>query len=328
MDWKAIFAFGAVLVSFGLPATVDAQQAATVYRIGRLTPLSADADAPNLEAFRQGMTELGWIEGKNFTIEPRYADGRQERLPKLAAELAQRRVDVILVGSNPGALAARKATSTIPIVMVTTGDPVGGGIVESLARPNGNLTGLTTLGHDLNAKRLELIKQALPHVAKVAVIANPVSADTAPFLRQKDDIARALGLELKVLQARDLKGLQDAFTTVAAARADAVMVLSDATFITNRREIVELVSRSRLPAVYPEREFVDVGGFIFYGASLADMYRHAADYADKILHGAKPSDLPIEQPTKLELVINLKAAKQLGLTIPQSLIVRADQVVQ
>jgi len=233
MKSKALLALGVTLASIGLPARLAAQPPGVVYHIGRLTPLSADADAPNLGAFRQGMTALGWVEGKNFTIDTRVADGKPERLGELAAELVRKRVDLILVGSNPGALAAKRATSTIPIVMVTTGDPVGGGIVGSLARPNGNLTGLTTLGHDLNAKRLELIKQALPRVTKVAVIANPLSADTGPFLRQKDAAARALGLELTVLQARDLKGLQRIFTALPEERVDALMVLSDATFITN-----------------------------------------------------------------------------------------------
>ena len=249
---KAVFAL--IVIALGLtalPATLEAQQAPSAYRIGRLTPLSEEADGPNLEAFRLGMSSLGWVEGKNYTIEPRFAEGKPERLPALAAELVQRRVGVILVGSNQGALAAKKATTTIPIVMVTTGDPVGGGIVRSLARPEGNLTGLTTLGHGLNAKRLELIKEAMPRVRKVAVIANPLSPDAASFQREKDGVARALGLELEVLEARDLKGVRAILAALSNRGFDAGMVLSDATFITNRKSIVELISKARLPAVTP-----------------------------------------------------------------------------
>ena len=309
------------------PLAAEAQSAGKVYRIGRLSPLSAETDVPNLAAFRKGLRELGWIEGQHFTLESRFADGQATRLPDLAAELVRQRVDLILTGSNPGALAAKNATATIPIVMVTTGDPVAGGLVASLARPGGNVTGVTALGQMLNAKRLELIKEAVPGVTRVAVLTNPASPYTAPFLKEKDDAARALGLQLPMLEARDTVGLDGAFAALATERAGALMVQTNPLFIRYRRRIVELAARSRVPAVYGEREFVDAGGMMFYGASLADMYRDAAAYADRILKGSKPADLPVEQATTLKLVINLKTARALGLMIPPSLLQRADQVI-
>ena len=282
----------------------------------------------NLEAFRKGLRDLGWIEGRDFAIETRFADGKPERLPELAEQLVRKRVDVLLVGSTPGALAAKKATSTIPIVMVTTGDPVGGGLVASLARPGGNLTGVTALGEVLTVKRLELLKEAVPRVTRVAVLTNPASPYTVSFLRERESAARALGVQLQVLQAQDPTKLEQAFAAMAGERAGALMVLTDVMFINHRRRIVELAAKSRLPAVYPEREFVGAGGLMFYGASLVDMYNRAAVYVDKILKGTKPADLPVEQPTKLELVINLKTAKALGLAIPPSVLARADHVME
>jgi putative ABC transport system substrate-binding protein len=324
---RRAFIVGAV-ASLATPLAAGAQPAGKAARIGRLSPLSAETDVPNLAAFRKGLRELGWIEGQHFTIESRFADGQATRLPDLAAELVRQRVDLILTGSNPGALAAKNATATIPIVMVTTGDPVAGGLVASLARPGGNVTGVTALGQMLNTKRLELIKEAVPGVTRVAVLTNPVSPYTAPFLKEKDDAARALGLQLPVLEARDAVGLDGAFGALATQRAGALMVQTNPLFIRYRRRIVELAARSRVPAVYGEREFVDAGGMMFYGASLADMYRDAAAYADRILKGSKPADLPVEQATTLKLVINLKTAKALGLTIPPSLLQRADQVIE
>jgi len=320
----AALSLGAVVA----PITTEAQGTGKIVRIGRLSPLSAETDAPNLDAFRKGLRELGWVDGKAFVIESRFADGKSERLPELASDLVRQRVDLILTGSNPGALAARKATSTIPIVMVTTGDPVGAGLIASLGHPGGNVTGVTALGQMLNAKRLELIKEAVPGVTRVAALTNPASPYTGPFLKEKESTARRLGLQLPVLEARDPAGFEKAFAALATERAGALMVQTDAMFITHRGRIVELAARSRIPAVYGDREFVDTGGLMFYGASLADMYRDAAGYADKILKGAKPADLPVEQPTKLELVINLKTAKALGLTIPPSVIGRADRLVE
>jgi putative ABC transport system substrate-binding protein len=293
-----------------------------------LSPLSAEADVPLLAAFRTGMRDLGWVEGETFLIETRYADGNPIRFPEIAAELVRRRVDVILAGSSPGALAAKNAAGTIPVVMVTTGDPVGDGLVASLARPGGNLTGMTALSQGLSAKRLELLKEAVPGVTRVAVLTNPASPNTGPFVKESAAVAQALRVQLQLVEAHDPSEFETAFATMASKHAAGLMVLADVTFITHRKRIVELAAMSRIPAVYGEREFVDAGGLMFYGASLADMYRRAAVYVDKILKGAKPADLPVEQPTKFELVINLKAAKALGLAMPQSLLLRADEVIQ
>ena len=318
----------AILTAAVAPIVANAQEKAHVARIGRLSPLSAETDAPNLEAFRRGLRDLGWIEGQHFTIEARFADGRPERLRGLAEELVRQRVDLMLIGSTQGVLAGKEASATIPIVMVTTGDPVDGKLVASLARPGGNVTGVTALSQVLNAKRLEFIKEAVPGVARVAVLINPSSPYTSPFLREREAIARALGLHITVFEATEPGHLDKTIPMLSAERAGALLVLTDVMFITHRRRIVDLVAKTRVPAVYGEREFVEVGGLMFYGASLADMYRDAAGYAVKILKGAKPADLPIEQPTKLELVINLKTARALRVTIPQSVLLRADHVIQ
>lgn len=308
-----------------LPPEAQGQKAA---RIGRLSPISADADAVNLTAFRERMRALGWVEGRNFTLVSRFADGRDARLPEIAADLVQQRVDLILVGSSPGTLAAKRATSTIPIVMVTTGDPVADGIVSSLARPGANVTGVTAIGQALNTKRLELIKEAVPGASRVAVLFRPVELYSAPLLKETQRVARTLALEVRLLEARDPENFEAAFATMRSERLAALMVQTNALFITHRKRIVELAARSGIPAVYGEREFVDAGGLMFYGAGLRDMYSDAAVYADKILKGARPGDLPIEQPTKLELIINLKAAKALGISIPPSILARADRIVE
>jgi putative ABC transport system substrate-binding protein len=306
----------------------DAQPAGKVVRIGRLSPLAAEADQRLLGAFRKGLAELGWVEGKHFTVESRFAEGQSDRLPQLAAQLVQQRVDVILAGSNPGAAAAKRATSVIPIVIVTTADPVEGGLVTSLARPGGNVTGVTAAGQDLSAKRLELLKEAVPGVTRVAILTNPTSPYTGPFLKDRERTARALGVQLRVLEAQNPSEFEQAFAAMPRERAQALMVLTDIMFITHRSRIVQMAAKSRMPAVYGEQEFMGAGGLMFYGASLAAMYGRAAGYVDKILKGAKPADLPIEQPTTFELIINLKTAKALGLTIPPSLLLRADQVIE
>ncbi len=310
------------------PLAARAQPPGKTARIGRLSPLSAEVDAPFMSAFRQALQELGWVEGRSFTIVARFAEGKADRLPPLAASLVQDGVDVILAGSNPGALAAKSVTSSIPIVMVTTGDPIGGGIVTSLAHPGGNLTGVTALGGALSGKRLEALKGAVPGVQRVAVLVNPVAPYTRPFMSERDGVARDLGLKLRVLEVRNPDELEAAFATMARERAEAVMVLTDVMFITERRAIVELAARRRLPAVYFDRQFVDAGGLLFYGASLVQMYRRAAVYVDKILKGARPADLPIEQPTTFELVVNLRAARAIGLKIPPAFLQRADHVVE
>jgi putative tryptophan/tyrosine transport system substrate-binding protein len=319
-----------VFGALGIPIRGGAQESRPRkdVRIGRLSPLSAEADRPNLAAFRKGLRDLGWVDGSSFTIESRFADGNVDRLPALAAELVRLPVDLLLTGSSPGALAAKNATSTIPIVMITTSDPVADGIVTTLARPGGNVTGMTALGQMLNAKRLDLIKEAVPGVSRIGVLINPASPYTAAFLKEKDAAARALGLQLRTLEASDPGDLGKALATATAERVGAVMVQTDPMLLTQRRQIVALVAKSRLPAVYGEREFIDAGGLMFYGASLAAMYQDAAVYVVKILNGAKPADLPVEQPTKLELVVNLKTARALGITIPPSVLVRADHVVE
>lgn len=321
-------AFTLVLATLaGLSPTAYAQPSGKLVRIGRLSPLSAEGDAPMIAAFRQGLGELGWVEGRHYTIEARFADGKHERLPGLAAQLVGQRVDVILAGSNPGTLAAKNATRTIPIVMVTTADPVGSGLVESLGRPGANVTGVTALGQGLNAKRLELLKELVPAVTRVAVLTNPASPYTLPFMKESVDASRAFKLQIQVVEAGEPAQFTRAFGAMAQANAEALTVLPDLMFITHRRRIVELAAASRLPAVYGEREFIDAGGLMFYGASLADMYRHAAGHVDKILRGSKPADLPVEQPTKFEMIINLKTARTIGLTIPRALLLRADRTI-
>lgn len=319
----------ALALALALSALVPPQsQAQQIARIGRLSPISADADAANLAAFRQRMGALGWVEGRNFTLVARFADGRAARLPEIAAELVHQRVDVILVGSSPGALAAKRATSTIPIVVVTTGDPVADGVVGSLARPGANVTGVTALGQALNTKRLELIKEAVPGASRVAVLLAPGELYTAPLVQETQRIARTLAFEVRLFEARDPEGLEAAFAAMRTERMAALLVQANALYITHRKRIVELAAKTGIPAVYGERQFVDAGGLMFYGASLRDMYGDAAVYVDKILKGAKPGDLPIEQPTKLELIINSKAAKALGIRFPASVLARADGVVE
>jgi putative tryptophan/tyrosine transport system substrate-binding protein len=312
----------------GWPLLARAQQPNKVARIGRLSPLSVAAEAPMLAGLRQGLSELGWIDGQNLAFELRFAEGNLDRLPQLADELVRAKVDVIVTGSSPGASAAKDATSTIPIVMVTTGNPVQGGLVASLARPGGNVTGVTALGQVLNVKRLELLKEAVPEVKRVAVLTNPASPYTEPFLQESEAAAHALGVEVRVADAREPDELERAFQAIVKERADALMVLSDPMFITRRRQIVELAAKNRLPSMFGERGSVHAGGLMFYGANLPDMYRRAATYVDKILKGTKPADLPVEQPTTFELVINLKTAKALGLELPWFLQQRADEVIE
>lgn len=317
----------ASLTCMGLGASWAARASETV-RIGRLSPLSAAADAPNMAAFRRGMRELGWVEGQHFVVEARFGDGHAERLPALADDLVRKGVALIVVGSNPGALAAKKASRRIPIVMVTTGDPVQAGLVTTLAHPGANVTGLTTLGQALTFKRLELLKETVPGLSRVAVLANPNGPNMPPFVRERDEVARSLGLQLQTVAVSAAAQLERAFGEIGSARASAMLVLSDVVFISERRRIVDLTTRLRMPAVFPEREFVEAGGLMFYGASFVDMYARAAQYVDKILKGTAPAELPVEQPTKLELAVNLKAAKALGLTVPASVLSRADEVLQ
>ncbi len=326
-------AFAITLLLGGLfgPSSAEAQSAAKVARIGYLS-VDLVAAPPHLhEAFRQGLRDLGYIEGRNVVIEYRDAGGKLERLPALAAELAALKVDVIMAGSTPNALAAKQATRTIPIVFIGSGDPVADGLVTSLARPGGNVTGLSSLTPERMGKCLELLTQAVPGVSRVAVLWQPgaVSERTAKdTLKSAEAAARALGVRLQLVQARSPADIDRAFSEMTRGRAGALAVWATATFVRERQRLVALAAKNRLPAVYTLSEFVDVGGLMAYGHSQADLNRRAASYVDKILKGAKPADLPVEQPTRFDLVVNLKTAKALGLTIPPSLLARADHVVE
>src|SRR5713101_7737568 len=313
---------------FVAPLAVEAQTAGKVYRIGVLETLSATLNTGNLDAFRQGLRELGYVEGQNFVIEYRSADGRPERFPGLATELVRLKVDLIVTRGTPAVLAAEKATGSIPIVMATSADPTRFGIVSSLARPGGNVTGLSTIAVELAGKRLELLKEAIPRIARIAQLANMSSPASVSQWRQIEVAARSLGLEPQLLDVRAPEDLARAFDTAIKQRADALHVANDTLTQTNLRRIVDLSAKHRLPSIFGSRDFVDAGGLMAYGPNFTDLYRRAATYVDKIFKGAKPADLPVEQPTKFELVVNLKTAKALGLTIPQTVILQADQVIE
>ena len=310
------------------PLGAEAQPSGKVWRIGLLETTSPTLNVANLSAFRQGLRELGYVEGQNFVIEYRSADGRPERFPALATELVSLKVDVIVTRGTPAVLAAKKATGSIPIVMATSADPPGYGIVSSLARPGGNVTGLTTIAVELAGKRLQLLRETLPRIARVAELANMTNPASAANWRQLDVTARSLGLEPQLLDVRHPEDFARAFDAATKQRADALVVANDTLTQSNLRRIVDLSATHRLPAIYASREFVDAGGLFAYGAKQSDLYRRAASYVDKILKGAKPADLPVEQPTTYELVVNMKTAKALGLTIPQSVLLRADQVIE
>jgi len=323
-------AFLGTLGLLAMPRGVEAQQAAKVARIGFLS--GCLACGPHLpEAFRQGLRDLGYVEGQNLVIEYRDAEGKLERLPALAAELVALKIDVILAAGEPHALAAKQATGTLPIVFVFAPDPVTSGLVTSLARPGGNVTGLSALTPELVGKRLELLMQVVPGVSRVAVLWQPGAyggRTEKDVLKGAELAARALGVRLQFVEARGPADIDRAFSEMTRAHAGALTVLSTPMFIIERRRLVDLAAKNRLPALYPTRDSVDAGGLASYGPSHADSFRRAATYVDKILKGAKPGDLPVEQPTKFELLINLKTAKALGLAIPPSLLQRADQVIE
>ncbi len=307
----------------------EAQPAGKVPRVAYLNATSAASATWAVEPFRQGLRELGYIEGQNILIEYRWADGRFERLPALAAELARSKVDVIVAQNTVAAVAAKNATSTIPIVLVTAGDPVGSGLAASLARPGGNVTGLSlfpTLA--ISGKQLELLKEAFPTLRQVAVLANPANPPTADLLTETERAARYLGLQLHVVEVREPKDFDGAFTTIKSNGLPALLVIADPLVNENRGRIVGFAATNRLPAIYPYRTFVDAGGLMSYGVDNSDLSRRAAIYVDRILKGAKPADLPIEQPAKFELVVNLKTAKSLALAIAPSLLLRADHVIE
>ncbi len=305
----------------------EAQQAAKVPRIGYLASTLAAAN----EAFRQGLRDLGYVEGRNVVIEYRDAEGKLDRIPALAADLVALQVDVIVVPGTPAALATKQATRTIPIVFTWAADPVRSGLVTSLARPGGNVTGLSVLAPELVGKRLELLREAVPGASRIAVLWRPGDygeRTEREMLGEADVAARALGVRLQVVEARGPEDFDRAFSEMTRMRVDAVTVQSTNIFLVERRRLVDLAAKHRLPAMYLAREFVDAGGLMSYAPNVANLFRRAATYVDKILKGAKPADLPVEQPTKFELVINLKTAKALGLTIPPSVLGRADEVIQ
>jgi len=319
-----------VALAFGIlsaPLAAVAQQPAKVPRIGILT-LAGGSSTPLFEAFRQGLREHGYVEGQNIAFEDRFAQGRADRLPTMAAELVSMKVDVIVTESVAAALAAKRATQTIPIVMAISGDPVGAGLVASLPRPGGNVTGLSLLAPELSGKRLQLLMEAAPRTTRVAVIWNPVSPASAGYLRETEAAARSLGLQLQPVEVRSPADLDAAFKAVARARPGALITLADGMLAANRTRIVQFAAKSQLPGVFPHREWADAGGLMAYGPSFASNWRRAATYVDKILKGAKPADLPVEQPTKFELVINLKTAEALSLTFPQSILIQATEVIQ
>jgi putative ABC transport system substrate-binding protein len=310
------------------PRAAEAQQAGKVYRIGMLETRSTVLNAANIDAFRQGLRELGYKEGQNLEIVYRSSDGRDERFSDLAGELVRLKVDLILTRGTPAALAAKSATRTIPVVMAASGDPVGSGIVASLARPGGNVTGLSSGITESYPKRVELLGELLPKLARVAAIFNMGNPSIPPQWNVVEASARSLGIEAQLLDVRRPEDLGRAFDAAAKERAEALIVGLDGVTQGNLRPIAELAAKQRLPSIYPAKDYANVGGLITYGSSDFHMYHRAATFVDKILKGAKPADLPVEQPTKFELVINMKTAKALGLTIPPSILVRADEVIE
>ena len=327
MSFRKVFAgslaFGILLA----PHATGAQQPGRMARIGFLYPGSAPAAVPFLAAFQEGLGNLGHSEGRSFALEPRFAEGNADRLPDPAAELVRVKVDVLLTDGTSAAQAAKRATTTIPIVMASGGDPVGAGLIRSIARPGRNVTGVTTLAGDLSAKRLQLLKEAVPKASRVALLQNPANPFSAIAVKETEAAARALGVQPQVLGVRGPPEFADAFAAMTKARAGALLVVPDHMLSDHGIRLADLAVRHRLPTMFGRRE-AEVGGLMAYGADLLDLFRRAAVYVDKILKGASPADLPVEEPRRLELVVNLKTAKALGLTIPQSILIRADQVIQ
>jgi putative tryptophan/tyrosine transport system substrate-binding protein len=309
-------------------SAVEAQQQTKIPRIGFLVARSPSANVDRIEAFRQGLRELGYVEGKNIVIEWRYAEGKLDRLPALAAELRGLKVDIIVSTGPTVTRAVKEATVTIPIVMTQDNDPVADGFVASLARPGGNITGLATLAPELSGKRLELLKEIVPTLARVAVFGTSTDPGNIQLLKETELAAGALGVRLQFRDVPSLKDVETAFRAASKSGANAVLVLNSPVFVSQRTQLANLAVKSRLPAMYYRREYVKDGGLMSYGVSYTDLDRRAATYVDKILKGRKPADLPVEQPTKFEFIINLKTAKQIGLTIPPNVLVRADKVIK
>ncbi len=308
------------------PLAARAQQ--RVWRIGLLDIIPQALNATNFDALRRGLRDLGYVEGQNLFIEYRSADGRAERFTELAGELVSLQVDLIVTRGTPAVLAVKNLSGTIPVVMAAIGDPLGSGAVGGLAQPGGNVTGLSAFVHELVAKRVELLREAVPRIARIGLLHNMSNPVASPQWDAVSIAARSYGIEAKLLDARSFSDLMHAFDAASVQRLDALLVANDTVMLLNHRNVVELAAKHRLPAIFASREFVDVGGLLAYAVSYPDLYRRAAIYVDKIFKGAKPANLPVEQPTKLELVINLKTAKALGLEIPPTLLARADEVIE
>jgi putative ABC transport system substrate-binding protein len=321
----AIFLSALILVP---PSFIQAQQPARIPRIGILVTSSASSFSARVEALRQRLRQLGYVEGKNIFIEYRYAEGKLERLPDLAAELVRLKVDIIVTAASAGILAAKKASATIPIVFGNSADPVGTGLVSSLARPGGNITGLSVMAPDLDGKRLELLKEAFPKVARVAFLWVPGGARGNRALTEMEAAAKALGLKLLSLEVRGLYDFESAFARAKRDGAQALITPPNSLITTQQRQVLDFAAKNRLPAMYPESDFVEAGGLMSYAPNQADLWRRAADFVDKILKGTKPAEIPVEQPMKFEFVINLIAAKQIGVIIPPNVLVRADKVIR
>jgi putative ABC transport system substrate-binding protein len=313
---------------FAFCVVAEAQQAKKLPRIVYLSPSAGSANAVRFDAFRQGLRDLGYVEGKNIVVEWRHAEENPDRFPGLAAELVRLKVDVIVSSGSITTRPAKEATNTIPIVMTQDPDPIGNGFVESLARPGGNITGLSNLNRELSGKRLDILKEVVPKLSRVAVFGTSTQPGTAQELKETELAARALGVKLQYVDVLDPKDIETAFRAAGKERVEAVLGLGGSVMNSHRSQVVELASKTRLPAMYSIREYVEDGGLMSYGVSLTDLDRRAATYVDKILKGAKPADLPVEQPTKFEFIINLKTAKQIGLTIPPNVLVRADKVIR
>jgi putative ABC transport system substrate-binding protein len=322
-----ILIFALVLISFDAPLTGEAQQAGKVCRIGFLGATSASGYARQVQAFRGGLRDLGYVEGKNLVIDFRWAEGNYARLPELAAELVLLKPDVLVTHAPAGTPAAKRATATIPIVMGVVGDAVAMGLVESLARPGGNVTGSSFFFPELNAKRLEVLKEALPRLSRVGVLLNPDNPANVAMLRAMEETARSVNIQLRAVEVRSPAEFEGAFATMVKVRAGALAVYDDAMLIAEAARIADLARKSRLPTI-GFIEYAKAGGLLAFGVNFPDLWRRAAGFVDRILKGAAPGDLPIEQPTRFELVVNLKTAKALGLTIPPSVLVRADEVIQ
>jgi putative ABC transport system substrate-binding protein len=331
MGMKKVALLSILLVAVQLAVAViaEAQQPKKVPRIGFLNASSPSSVADRLDAFRQGLRELGYLEGKDIVVEYRHAEGKQDRLNNLAGELVGLRVEVIVAGGTASAQAAKRMTKTIPIIMTNVSDPVSLGFAVSLARPGANITGLSTLAPELSGKRLELLKETLPKLARVTVVGDSTNPANAQALREAELAAETIGVQLQYyLEVRDAPDVEIAFRVATKAHSDAVLALTSAVLFSQRTQVASLAVKNRLPVVYGQPEYVEAGGLMSYGTSIADLYRRAATYVDKILKGTKPADFPVEQPTKFEFIINLKAANQIGLTIPPNVLARADRVLR